>query len=162
MFTKVSICLFLLRITITPAFIRPLQAAIAILIVSNVVLSLVWILQCTPHLDKAWNDKVSGKCFSKGQLERIIISQARQSPFPPIPRTLSILSSTDNNKTSHIHPLRLLPLRLPHPHPPQSPNLLPLQTRSLRPHGPRRHNRLPLHRPHGPKLAERNLRPYLG
>ena len=79
MFTKVSICLFLLRITITPAFIRPLQAAIAVLIVSNVVLSLLWILQCTPHLDKAWNDKVSGKCFSKGQLERIIIAQARES-----------------------------------------------------------------------------------
>ena len=79
MFTKVSICLFLLRITITAAFIRPLQAAIAVLIVSNVVLTLLWILQCTPHLDKAWNDKVSGKCFSKGQLERIIIAQARES-----------------------------------------------------------------------------------
>ena len=88
MFTKVSICLFLLRITITPAFIRPLQAAIVILVVSNVVLTLVWILQCTPHLDKAWNDKVSGKCFSKGQLERIIISQARQST-PHMTRTHS-------------------------------------------------------------------------
>ena len=79
MFTKVSICLFLLRITITPVFIRPLQAAIVILILSNVILSLLWILQCTPHLDKAWNDKMPGKCFSKGQLERIIISQARES-----------------------------------------------------------------------------------
>ena len=76
MFTKVSICLFLLRITITKAFIRPLQAAIIILVVSNIILSLLWILQCTPHLDKAWNDKSAGKCFSKGQLERIIISQA--------------------------------------------------------------------------------------
>lgn len=75
-FTKVSICLFLLRITITKSFIRPLQAAILILIVSNIVLSLTWILQCIPHLDKAWNDKRPGKCFSKGQLERIIISQA--------------------------------------------------------------------------------------
>lgn len=76
MFTKVSICLFLLRITITKGFIRPLQAAVAILVVSNVVLSLLWIFQCTPHLDKAWNDKMPGQCFSKGQLERIIISQA--------------------------------------------------------------------------------------
>lgn len=75
-FTKISICLFLLRITITKAFIRPLYLAIAILAISNVVLSLVWILQCTPHLDKAWNTKLPGKCFSKGQLERIIISQA--------------------------------------------------------------------------------------
>ena len=78
MFTKVSICLFLLRITITKAFIRPLQAAIVILVLSNIILSLVWILQCTSHLDKAWNDKLPGKCFSKGQLERIIISQARE------------------------------------------------------------------------------------
>ena len=91
MFTKVSICLFLLRITITPAFIRPLQAAIAILVTSNIVLSLVWILQCTPHLDKAWNDRLPGKCFSKGQLERIIISQARTYTFPQIPIILSIL-----------------------------------------------------------------------
>ncbi|KAL8825941.1 MAG: hypothetical protein Q9191_004107 [Dirinaria sp. TL-2023a] len=58
------------------AFIRPLQAAIVVLVVSNVVLSLLWLFQCTPHLDKAWNDKMPGKCFSKGQRERIIISQA--------------------------------------------------------------------------------------
>ncbi|KAF6220060.1 hypothetical protein HO133_003885 [Letharia lupina] len=75
-FTKVSICLFLLRITVTKASIRPLQAAVIILIVSNIVLSLVWIFQCTPYVDKAWDDKKPGKCFSKGQLERIIISQA--------------------------------------------------------------------------------------
>ncbi|KAF6231633.1 hypothetical protein HO173_010165 [Letharia columbiana] len=75
-FTKISICLLLLRITITKAFIRPLYAAIFVLAVSNVVLSLVWIFQCTPHLDKAWNSSLPGKCFSKGQLERIIISQA--------------------------------------------------------------------------------------
>ncbi|KAL8941463.1 MAG: hypothetical protein Q9211_001819 [Gyalolechia sp. 1 TL-2023] len=76
MFTKVSICLFLLRIAITTATVRPLQAAVVILILSNVALSLAWILQCTPHLDKAWNEKLPGKCFSKGQLERIIIAQA--------------------------------------------------------------------------------------
>lgn len=79
MFTKVSICLFLLRITITPAFIRPLQAAVVILVVSNLVISILWILQCTPHLDKVWNTKEPGHCFSKGQLERIIISQASES-----------------------------------------------------------------------------------
>lgn len=75
-FTKISICLFLLRITITKAFIRPLYVAIAILAISNIVLSLLWILQCTLYLDKAWNTEMPGKCFSKGQLERIITSQA--------------------------------------------------------------------------------------
>ncbi|KAI4202044.1 MAG: hypothetical protein LQ350_002832 [Teloschistes chrysophthalmus] len=76
MFTKVSICLFLLRITVTTATIRPLQAAVVLLILSNIALSLTWIFQCTPHLDKAWNDELPGKCLTKGQLERIIISQA--------------------------------------------------------------------------------------
>ncbi|KAG8530575.1 uncharacterized protein KY384_005078 [Bacidia gigantensis] len=76
MFTKISICLFLLRITISKSFVRPLQAAIGILVVSNVILTVLWIVQCTPHLDKAWNTKLSGKCFGKGQLERIIIAQA--------------------------------------------------------------------------------------
>ena len=65
-----------LRITITKAFIRPLYAAIFLLAVSNIVLNLLWIFQCTPHLDKAWNPKMPGMCFPKGQLERIIISQA--------------------------------------------------------------------------------------
>ena len=37
---------------------------------------------CRPHLDKAWNTKMPGKCFSKGQLESIIISQASQLRFP--------------------------------------------------------------------------------
>lgn len=76
--TKVSICLFLLRITITNNFIRPLQAAIFILVLSNMILSLLWIFQCTPHLDKVWNNKLPGQCFTQGQLERIIITQARK------------------------------------------------------------------------------------
>ncbi len=76
--TKVSICLFLLRITVTKTFIRPLQAAILILVLSNIILSLLWIVQCTPHLDKVWNNKLLGQCFTKDQLERIIITQARK------------------------------------------------------------------------------------
>ena len=79
MFTKISICLFLLRITVTKAFNRALQAAVVVLVVSNVVISLLWILQCTPHLDKAWDTKMPGRCFGKGQLERIIIAQASKS-----------------------------------------------------------------------------------
>ena len=77
-FTKISICLFLLRLTVTKVSTRPLQLAVTIVVVSNIVLSLLWIFQCRPHLDKAWNDRISGKCLSKGQLERIIISQARK------------------------------------------------------------------------------------
>lgn len=76
-FTKVSICLFPLRIPVETRLIRPLQAAIAALIVSNIVLTVVWIVQCRP-LAKAWNTNVEGHCFSDGQLQRIIFSQASE------------------------------------------------------------------------------------
>ena len=75
MFTKVSICLFLLRIPVTKVLIRPLQAAVAFLVVSNVILTLLWIFQCTP-VDAAWNTEIKGRCFSRGELQRIIMAQA--------------------------------------------------------------------------------------
>lgn len=150
-FTKISICLFLLRITITKNFIRPLQAAVIILVLSNVILSLVWIFQCSPHLDKAWNDDLPGKCFSKGQLERIIISQAREYPYHLRSHPMLTLHSG-------VYNLRLLPLRLSYPYPPQSSNQPEEQDRTLPPDGPRGSHWLTLDSPHSPKLAERNRR----
>ena len=78
MWTKVSICLFLLRIPTSKALIRPLQAAVVFLILSNAILTLLWILQCQP-VNAAWNKSVKGKCFSKSQLKQIVFIQA--SPF---------------------------------------------------------------------------------
>ena len=77
MATKVSICLLLLRISPNQRIIRPIQSLVAFLILSNVVLSLVWIFQCIP-VDAAWDKskRKTAKCFSQGQLQRIIISQA--------------------------------------------------------------------------------------
>ena len=75
MWTKVSICLFLLRIPVQPHFVRPLQAALVFLILSNVVLTVLWIVQCRP-VAAAWNDRIDGKCFSKRQRECIIFAQA--------------------------------------------------------------------------------------
>ena len=75
MWTKVSICLFLLRIPVQPRFVRPLQAALVFLILSNVVLTVLWIVQCRP-VAAAWNDSIDGKCFSKRQRESIILVQA--------------------------------------------------------------------------------------
>ena len=46
-----------------------------VLIVSNIVLTLLWIFQCNP-IASAWNKQTPGSCFSNGQLQRIIISQA--------------------------------------------------------------------------------------
>ncbi len=75
MFTKISICFFLLRIPVEKRFIRPIQATIAILVVSNIILTLLWILQCNP-VSRAWNTQIPGTCFTNAQLQRIIISQA--------------------------------------------------------------------------------------
>ena len=75
MFTKISICFFLLRIPVEKLFIRPIQATIVVLIVSNIILTLLWILQCNP-VARAWNTQLPGTCFTDAQLQRIIISQA--------------------------------------------------------------------------------------
>lgn len=78
MWTKVSICLFLLRIPVQKFFIRPLQAALIFLILSNVVLTVLWIVQCRP-VAAAWNSSIDGKFFSKRQKESIIVVQASKS-----------------------------------------------------------------------------------
>lgn len=75
MFTKISICLFLMRIPTAKALIRPLQAAVVGLIVSNLIIVVLWIVQCQP-LEGAWDSDVKAKCFSRGQLQRIIMAQA--------------------------------------------------------------------------------------
>ena len=81
MATKVSICLLLLRISPNKRIVRPIQSLIVFLVLSNVVLSLVWILQCIP-VDAAWvaTKQKSAKCFTQGQLQRVIISQASKFP----------------------------------------------------------------------------------
>lgn len=75
MFTKISICFFLLRIPVEKHLIRPIQGAIVALVISNIVLTLLWIFQCNP-IASAWNKQTPGSCFTDGQLQRIIISQA--------------------------------------------------------------------------------------
>lgn len=55
--------------------IRPIQGAIVVLIISNIVLTLLWIFQCNP-IASAWNNQTPGSCFTDGELQRIIISQA--------------------------------------------------------------------------------------
>ena len=77
MWTKISICLFLMRIPVSKTYIRPLQAGVVILVISNVILTLLWIIQCSP-ISAAWDLELKkhSKCFTKGQLQRIIIAQA--------------------------------------------------------------------------------------
>ena len=75
MFNKISICFFLLRIPVEKYLIRPIQGAIIAFIISNIILPLLWIFQCNP-IASAWNKQSPGSCFTNGQLQRIIISQA--------------------------------------------------------------------------------------
>lgn len=78
MWTKVSICLFLRRIPVTNVLTRPLDAAIVFLVVSNLIITILWIVQCRP-LNVAWNSNLKGTCLSRGQLERIVLAQAGMS-----------------------------------------------------------------------------------
>ena len=83
MWTKISICLFLMHITASKAYIRSLQAGFVILVAFNAILTSLWISQCSP-VQAAWIFRLrkQSKCFSKGQLQRIIISQAGEyTPF---------------------------------------------------------------------------------
>lgn len=83
MWTKVSMCLFLIRIPVQKWLVRPLQVALVILIVSNVILTILWIVQCRP-VAAAWITSFHGECFSKDQLRSIVFAQA--SEYNGLPR----------------------------------------------------------------------------
>ena len=76
MFTKISICFFLLRIVISKAFIQFLRALIATLALSNIGLTILWILQCRP-VYLAWvTPEIPLSCLSETELQKIILAQA--------------------------------------------------------------------------------------
>ncbi|KAL9011856.1 MAG: hypothetical protein Q9173_003345 [Seirophora scorigena] len=76
MWTKVSICLFLIRIPQSRALKRPLQWAVAFLLFSNAVLTVMLIMQCQP-LHAAWDDRVrDGRCLSLDAKMGIVLAQA--------------------------------------------------------------------------------------
>ncbi|KAL9599164.1 MAG: hypothetical protein Q9219_004031 [cf. Caloplaca sp. 3 TL-2023] len=90
MFTKISICCLLLRIPIERYFLRPLQGAIVFLVVTNIILTFLWIFQCNP-IRGAWNKQTEATCFTDAQLQRIIISQAIISIISDVVLALSPL-----------------------------------------------------------------------
>ena len=90
MWTKVSICLLLLHVPTSKAIIRTLRCSIGLLVISNVVLTLLWIFQCHP-IHRYWNPHrdvagvfVPGRCFSNAAVLNIIIAQACENPFDMI------------------------------------------------------------------------------
>ncbi len=73
MWTKVSICLFLMRLPNSKALLLPLQCAVAFLLFSNTILTVIWIMQCQP-IHAAWDDR--GTCMSREAKQGIILAQA--------------------------------------------------------------------------------------
>lgn len=73
MWTKISICLFLIRIPDAKRVIIPMYWTVAFLLFSNVILTVMWIMQCQP-LHAAWWG--NGTCMSKQGREGIILTQA--------------------------------------------------------------------------------------
>lgn len=100
MWTKVSICLFLLRIAINKKLTRPLQWGVVALIVSNIILTLCWILQCRP-VRAAWDTTIESQCFSRGQKQRVILAQASGTPSKT-----NIRHECTNSFHSHFSDLR--------------------------------------------------------
>lgn len=77
--SKISICLFLLRISKFERYRYFLFSLIAFLILTHVPITLLFMLQCIP-LEKNWapvggRADVAGHCFSKKVVENIIIVQ---------------------------------------------------------------------------------------
>ena len=72
--SKISICLFLLRLSKFDKLRRFLQVLIAFLVITHVPLTLLLIFQCHP-VRKYWYKTIPGKCFPKKVVEKIIIAQ---------------------------------------------------------------------------------------
>ena len=72
--SKISICLFLMRLSKFDRLRTFLQVLIAFLILTHVPLTLLMIFQCRP-VQKYWDQEMEGKCFPKTTVEKIIIAQ---------------------------------------------------------------------------------------
>ncbi|KAK3176114.1 hypothetical protein OEA41_007436 [Lepraria neglecta] len=72
--SKISICLFLLRISKFERWRNFLFGLIGFIIITHTPLTILFLLQCIP-LNKNWDTSVPGHCFSKPSVEVIIIIQ---------------------------------------------------------------------------------------
>ncbi|KAL8672693.1 MAG: hypothetical protein Q9168_002853 [Polycauliona sp. 1 TL-2023] len=74
MLTKLFICFLLNRILVEKYLIRSIPGAVVFLIVTNGVLTLLWIFYGNP-IAGSWNKMTPAKCFTDAQLLRNIIAQ---------------------------------------------------------------------------------------
>ena len=132
MWTKVSLCLFLLHIPTNKVVIRSLQGMIIFLIVSNVIGTILWVVQCRP-LQGAWIEDVQATCFSREQKEVIILVQGSELSWPWAIRRTAMLTVP-----SHFRRLRLRSCVLPNLDPMESPTGAPDKSWSMLSDGSRR------------------------
>ena len=72
--SKISVCLFLLRLSHFNRLRHVLHGLIGFLFVTHLACLLLFLLQCIP-VNKAWVEEAPGKCFSKEMIMNIIIAQ---------------------------------------------------------------------------------------
>lgn len=72
--SKISICLFLLRLSKFNKLKRVLWGLIGFVVVTHLPLTILMIAQCDP-VSRAWNTALTGKCFSKQMVKDVLIAQ---------------------------------------------------------------------------------------
>ena len=72
--TQISLCLSLLRLNISRKLRPSLHCMISMILISNLVLALLWIFQCTP-IRMAWISAQQGRCFSDDRILGITLAQ---------------------------------------------------------------------------------------
>lgn len=168
--SKISICLFLLRISKFERWRWFLFGLIAFLVVTHVPLTLLYMFQCIP-IQKAWQSAqgpVPGHCMSKKAVEKIIIVQGGRSTRYSktlsytgfLPRKIELEQSLISYSLLNNH--RLHRRRLSNPPPLERPPRIPHQSSPQPPHGPRRRHRHRLHRPYLLLVGDPLRRLYLG
>lgn len=72
--TKISICLFLTRLSQFHRLRAVLYGLMGFLFVTHIPLFFIYVFQCSP-VRRAWQRDVGGKCMSKDVVENVIIAQ---------------------------------------------------------------------------------------
>ena len=76
--SKIAICLFLLRISKFDRWRNFLYGVITFLVLTHLPLTFLYIYQCRP-INKVWDKKIPGNCWSLSTVEKIVIVQGGES-----------------------------------------------------------------------------------
>ena len=104
---KISICLFLLRIVESRKVVRAMYAIIAFVTLFTLVSVFLFLGICRP-LKSYWVVGVDGVCFSKHQVESIVVAQGGKTN--PSPKLCSLMLTPESTVLSAISDLILAAL----------------------------------------------------